>query len=140
MLFIGMFGAQLFALIFGSQWIVAGEYAQVLSIWLFFVFLISPLSTLLVTLEKQKESFYFNVVMLVSRVLALCLGYYIFNDAFKTIVLFTGVGLLSWIALMFYIFKLTNILLRELYFLVLVAIVVIIFLYISKVLLLGGIF
>jgi O-antigen/teichoic acid export membrane protein len=137
--FICIFGDKLFTFIFGTQWEIAGEYAQVLSVWLFFVFLISPLSTLLITLEKQKESFYFNMIMLTSRVLALCLGYYIFNDAFKAIVLFTGVGLLSWVILMLYIFKLTNIKFTELYIFVLL-LLLILFFYFSKNLIFGGSF
>ncbi len=40
--FIMIFGDKLFAFIFGAEWIVAGEYAQIISLWLFYVFQISP--------------------------------------------------------------------------------------------------
>ncbi|MBU1667493.1 oligosaccharide flippase family protein [bacterium] len=137
MILIGVYGDYAFYFIFGEKWKIAGEYAQVLSIWLFFVFLISPLSTILITLEKQKEALYFNILMLTSRILALCLGYYIFNDAFKTIILFTCVGTFFWIGMMLYIFKLVNIKLQELYFLSFLAIISIVFFSIIRRIILG---
>jgi O-antigen/teichoic acid export membrane protein len=138
MVFLGVFGDIVFSFIFGEEWKVAGQYAQVLSIWLFFVFLISPLSTLLITLEKQKESFYFNISILISRVLALYLGYYIFNNAFETIVLFTFVGVVFWMGLMFYILQLVDIKLRELNTVFLSTIGIIVFFLSTRIFIVGA--
>ena len=44
--FIMIFGDSIFSFIFCEEWIIAGEYAQIISLWLFFVFLISPLTQL----------------------------------------------------------------------------------------------
>ncbi len=106
---ITVFGDYLFSFVFGAQWEMAGVYAQVLSLWLVFVFLGSPLSTLLVTLEKQKESLIFNLSIFIFRSLALCIGALFFNSPFIAIVLFTVIGSLFWISFLFYIFYLVGI-------------------------------
>ena len=133
MSFIGVYGDYIFLFVFGQEWIVAGQYAQILSIWLFLVFLGSPLSTLFITLEKQKEFLIFNIAMLVSRITVLIVAYYIFNDALYTILLYTLVGTLFWIGLMIYILKLSNMLFKEIYGLIFLLIILNILLYIIRI-------
>lgn len=58
----------LFAWIFGEQWRVAGEYAQILTPMAFFQFITSPLSAMFMIAEKQKldlvwQIFLFSIVM-----------------------------------------------------------------------------
>ncbi len=48
-----LFGKNIFSLIFGEKWKVAGEIAQILTPWLFFNFLTAPLSTLFIKFNKQ---------------------------------------------------------------------------------------
>jgi len=67
-------GPELFSVIFGQEWRDAGVYASILSPWLFFSFVSSPLSTIFSVLEKQKELFFFNAILLFSRLTALLLG------------------------------------------------------------------
>lgn len=67
-------GPELFSVIFGQEWRDAGAYASILSPWLFFSFVSSPLSTIFSVLEKQKELFFFNAILLFSRLTALLLG------------------------------------------------------------------
>jgi len=139
MTFVGIYGDLIFSLIFGKNWITAGVYARILSLWLFFVFISSPLSTLLITLEKQKESFIFNFSIFASRLISLICGYYIFNDALKTIILYTFVGVVFWIFLMFYIFHIVEIKLIELSIPTVVLMTVIIVFYIIRISLFGKI-
>ena len=47
----------LFAFVFGEKWRVAGEYSRILIPYLFMNFLISPISNIVIVLEKQKEMF-----------------------------------------------------------------------------------
>lgn len=77
----------LFSIVFGSRWVVAGEYIRWLSLWIFFQFLSSPISTVYMVLEKQKEFLVFNIVLIISRLLALIIGGY-YNDAMLSIMLF----------------------------------------------------
>lgn len=121
---VGVYGDYIFTFVFGTNWTIAGQYAQILSIWIFFVFVMSPLSTLFITLEKQKIFFIFNISILIARILAFLIGYYIFNNAFQTILLYSLVGTLFWLWLMLYIFKLVNILLKEIFMLFILLIIV----------------
>jgi lipopolysaccharide exporter len=113
---ITVFGDYIFAFVFGKQWIIAGVYAQILSLWILFVFISSPLSNLLLTLEKQKEALYFNIAIFSSRVLALIYGGLILRDTYQTILLFGITGLLFWMFWAFYILDLTGINLSKIIF------------------------
>jgi len=67
-------GKDLFTVIFGQSWTEAGVYTQILSIWIFFWFISSPMSTLFRVLEKQEFSLVLNIVIFVSRFVALGVG------------------------------------------------------------------
>jgi O-antigen/teichoic acid export membrane protein len=60
----------LFALIFGESWSEAGLLSTYLVIWIYCVFTASPISTVLIVLEKQKLSAYFDVIAFVIRITA----------------------------------------------------------------------
>ncbi len=49
------FGGDLFAFVFGSNWRVSGEYAQILVPYLFLNFIFSPISSMPLILGRQKE-------------------------------------------------------------------------------------
>lgn len=67
-------GPELFSFVFGDEWGEAGLYIQILSIWIIFWFLYSPLSTIYVVLEKQKLGLAFNIINLSTRFLSLLIG------------------------------------------------------------------
>lgn len=67
-------GGDLFRLFFGARWQEAGIYSQIVSVWLFFWFVSSPLSTVFVVLEEQKLELSFQVANIVTRFLALLTG------------------------------------------------------------------
>lgn len=106
---IGIFGDYLFSFVFGKEWIIAGEYAQLMAIWIFLVFVGSPISTLLTTLEKQKESLVFNFSITIIRIIALIFGYYYLNDSCLSILLFSLCSSMCWVGLILFIFKLVQI-------------------------------
>ncbi|MCA0970935.1 oligosaccharide flippase family protein [Halobacillus litoralis] len=59
---ISIFGSEIFSFIFGIEWAEAGVYAQILSPWLFFNFIGSPIAQTFVLLQKQKQAFYYSAV------------------------------------------------------------------------------
>lgn len=69
-----MLGPELFLIVFGSNWLEAGVYAQILAPWMFFLFISSPISTLFAVLEKQELAFFVHLSILVSRILSLYYG------------------------------------------------------------------
>lgn len=94
------FGDVIFSLIFGAEWIVAGEYAKIMSIWLFFVFLISPLTQVFNILEKQRMFLKLNVLSFTLRIISLLIGGLYFQDILMTIYLFVASSVLSWLIIL----------------------------------------
>jgi O-antigen/teichoic acid export membrane protein len=101
-------GEDLFTLVFGSQWSEAGVYAQILSPWMFFVFISSPMSTLFSILERQEAALLRDIVILVSRAATLGIGG-VLGDERLTLFLFSGSGVLVYGALSFWILKMSNV-------------------------------
>jgi O-antigen/teichoic acid export membrane protein len=52
-----LFAPGLFLFVFGLKWAVAGRFAQLLAPWMFFNFIVSPVSQLPIILNKQKTMF-----------------------------------------------------------------------------------
>jgi O-antigen/teichoic acid export membrane protein len=57
-----VFGEDLFGFIFGSDWSEAGRYAAIMSPWLFFNFLVAPISHLPTVLSRQRNFFAISVL------------------------------------------------------------------------------
>lgn len=74
MVALGFLGVPLFGFVFGEKWIEAGVYAQILSGWMFFVFITSPLSKVFSILKRQEIGLAFNIVTISSRLFGLILG------------------------------------------------------------------
>jgi O-antigen/teichoic acid export membrane protein len=101
-------GEELFSFVFGSQWGDAGVYAQYLSLWVFFVFISSPLSTLLIVLEKQKVFMVWNFGLFITRSLIIVAGGFIGSDKI-TIFLFGIVGVAGYLVMNLMILKYSGI-------------------------------
>ncbi len=74
MLVITIIGKELFILVFGTKWAEAGVYSQILSVWTFFVFLVSPVSNLTNVLGKNEVSVIINVVKVITGIASLIIG------------------------------------------------------------------
>ena len=104
-----MFGGHIFSFVFGAKWYIAGQYAQVLSIWILFVFIGSPLSVLFNVLEKQKQSLFFNGMLFLSRIVMVIIGGAIIANSYLTIVLFGIIGAIFWFFFCCYLLNLVGI-------------------------------
>lgn len=91
--FLVLFGPTLFVVIFGPKWASAGEYAQMLSPWLMFSFVSSPLSTFVLVKGKQKQTLFITIYETVLRIGALCVGGWLASLPLG-IALYSGFGLL----------------------------------------------
>lgn len=95
---------ELFDVLFGSRWIEAGLYVQILTPWLFFVFLGSPISTLINVIEIQEVNLLFNLTLIFSRLASLMIG-----GALQNIIialsLFSLSGTILWIWFFIYVIK-----------------------------------
>jgi O-antigen/teichoic acid export membrane protein len=74
LLLLTIIGRDLFVVVFGENWAEAGVYTQILSIWTFFWFISSPLSTLYSVLERQEFGLALNVVIFATRFVSLGIG------------------------------------------------------------------
>ncbi len=111
-----VFGDILFLFIFGDEWLIAGRYTQYLSMWVFFVFITSPLSTLISILEKQRIGLIFNLIILISRILAIYISFICFKDGDVTIFVFGIVGFLLWFIWCLYLLYAVGISLLKVFF------------------------
>ncbi len=88
-------GEDLFSVFLGANWATAGLYAKILSPWIFIIFISSPLSSIFNVLERQGVSLIFNLAILASRIIALCIGG-ILGDPVTALILFSSTGVLFW--------------------------------------------
>lgn len=103
-----LFAPQIFAVIFGENWRSAGDYTRFLIPWLFLVFMNSPITTLIYILKKQKLFLFFEIVLLSSRVMALFLGFVVFANPYISVGLYSTVGFLYNLFLVFYFFRISK--------------------------------
>lgn len=88
---LGIWSPELFAWLFGSQWEIAGEFARYLIGWLLIVFCNLPAVLFARLIRIQRTVFFYSVVVLLARVLALAVGGW-YLGALECIVLFSAVG------------------------------------------------
>ncbi len=94
-------GPMLFGFVFGSEWQVAGTYAQWLSIWLFFQYINKPAVSAIPALGIQRGLLIYELLSTGTKVLALYLGYTIFASDVAAVALFSifGVVAYAWLIL-----------------------------------------
>ena len=96
-LFICIFLApDLFNIVFSQEWAEAGVFVQILSPWLFVLFIASPLSTIPTILYKQEVEFKFNTYLLIIRILALVTGA-LYDSLLLALILFSLSSTILWV-------------------------------------------
>lgn len=103
-LLIMLLGKDLFLYVFGPQWSEAGIFAQILSPWIFFAFITSPLTLLFIILEAQKEALFADAFLFFCRCIALIIGGH-FDSPRSSIVLFSFVGTFILFFMVFWFFS-----------------------------------
>lgn len=73
-LIVAIYGEDLFDLVLGSDWRVAGQYAGWLVLWLWTNMFNPPTSIVLITLERQKTQFLAEIGLLLARLAAISIG------------------------------------------------------------------
>lgn len=64
-LVIYIFSVDIFRVVFGENWELAGEAASIMTPWLFLNFLSSPLSTIFIVLNKQEVMLVFSILFMI---------------------------------------------------------------------------
>lgn len=87
-----VFGEQLFRLVFGNSWSMAGEFASILGLYQLVVFCTQCLSGNFVIIGKQKINFAFSIVLLFTNGASFIFGYLIFKNIYITLILYSILG------------------------------------------------
>lgn len=90
-----------FSLVFGNEWEIAGQFASLMIPWVILSFVFSPISTLFVVMEKQKQFFLMQSILLLVRLLAFLLGI-ILNNIWVTVAAFSLASAFCYFVFIFY--------------------------------------
>jgi len=93
---------QLFGLVFGEQWTIAGEYGRWIVILVYFSLVASPLSGLFSVLEKQGHDLFFQCLLLACRATALLIGGHL-GDPVMAIALFCLVSAACYTCVLYWV-------------------------------------
>src|SRR5690606_36207070 len=108
-----LWGQPIFRFVFGAEWEYSGFLAQLISPWLFLVMLGSPLSAIMIAMEKQKVSMIFNILLLILRIASLLIGGLIFKNMEWTIGLYSFTGFVFFVWLCAYSLHLAGVKLKN---------------------------
>ena len=85
------FSEELFVFAFGEEWLEAGRYAKALVPYIFFHFIASPIAMVPLITNRQGTAFYWGFFESSLYVLVFVIGYYLFEDIYRTLLLLSGV-------------------------------------------------
>ncbi|MFA5080829.1 MAG: oligosaccharide flippase family protein [Candidatus Paceibacterota bacterium] len=92
-LLIIIYGPFLFGFVLGRNWVIAGEYARWLVLWLAVGFVNPPAILFAQIYRKQKFLFFQDLVLLIFRVAVLVIGGLYFNPL-RTIIMYSIIGVI----------------------------------------------
>lgn len=84
-----IFAPFIFSFIFGTEWRVAGEYAQIMTVMFFLSFIVSPLSNMFIIAEKQNIDLIIQIILFAFVCFSFIVGYHLFNHPKVAILLYT---------------------------------------------------
>ncbi len=98
-----LFGPQLFCFVFGEKWDAAGGFAQWLSVWFFFQLINKPAVAAVTALRLQSGLLLYEIISTVTKIFALWLGYRVFEDSLIAVALYSVLGVLAYLWLIFWV-------------------------------------
>jgi O-antigen/teichoic acid export membrane protein len=100
-----LFGPWLFSLVFGSDWVMAGEYARWLAILFFFNFINRPSVAAVPVLGIQRGLLVYELFSTGGKAIAFLVGFYWFRSDIWAIALFSVVGAVAYILMILWILR-----------------------------------
>jgi len=107
-IFLYFYIENLFSLIFGDKWIIAGIYGKILLPFFFMNFISSPLAITMTVFEKQKNSLFVNISLILSALSSLCFGYFLHLTFEVYLYVFSFIMCINYFSFIFYYYKLSN--------------------------------
>lgn len=102
------FGPWIFGFVFGADWTTAGEYARWLALWIYFMFINRPSVTAIPVLSLQGKFLFFEIFSILSKIIALLIGFYIFGNDVFAIALYSLVGVIAYLYLIIWVINSSN--------------------------------
>lgn len=99
------FGETIFSLLFGSNWKMAGRYSEILSPYLFFVFVNSPLVSIYYIMNIENKLFTYDLFNFISLALVFIITSIITQSFEKSLFYFSVVGVVNNLWLSFQMIK-----------------------------------
>lgn len=104
MLILGLFGSYIFTFIFGQKWHEAGIFTQILSIFMMFRFIASPLSTVFTIKQRQDILLIWNILFVIITSVSIIIGASTANP--RTCLFIYGIsGIISYLPLLHIIIR-----------------------------------
>jgi len=101
-------GPFIFVSIFGEEWRQAGEFASLMAPWMFFVFTVSPLSTLFLVLERQGVELILQLIFISARIIAIMVGVWL-NNLNIGVMLFSYTSAIYWFLILVWVMISVNV-------------------------------
>lgn len=87
-------GPAAFELLFGPDWREAGEYARWMALWIMLAFANIPSVRVIPIIKAQRLHLIFGALMAVTRLAAVVIGYYLFDNAVYSVMLYSLSGMI----------------------------------------------
>lgn len=105
---LALWGPEIFGFVLTQKWVIAGEYARILSPWLFLNFAISPFTHIPLIVGKQKSFFALSLTMNISVLLALIISYYWKGNIETALYLVCAIQVFFHLLLMVWFFRISK--------------------------------
>jgi len=97
------YGPWLFGVVFGAEWVVAGEYARWLALMMFFFFINKPAIAAVPVMGLQRTLIIYEIFSTGTKILALYIGFVLFMDDVLGVAFFSIVGMIAYIFLIVWV-------------------------------------
>lgn len=109
-----LFGPILFSFVFGKEWFEAGIYAQLLSIMVYFHFVISPIGRVLEIFERQHVGLVLNIIRLILVLGVFLVSKIIGFNSYITVGLYSVSNAITYIILLLLVLRVLDFKIKEL--------------------------
>ncbi len=104
-----LFGPWLFSFVFGNQWYEAGVYSRILSLMVYFHFIVIPVGRVLEIFEKQREGLFLNIFRLAIIVLVFLISKIYSLSSYASIALYSIANSITYVVLLLVVMRVLNI-------------------------------
>ena len=100
-------GPDLFSLMFGTEWRLAGEFSRWMAVYIYFQFVSSPLSQLFSVLEKQAQGTFYQGCLLITQIGGLSIGA-LYGSSILSVALFSLGSAICYFGLLIWMISVTK--------------------------------